>query len=95
MSAATRRLEERYYSAFVGGLDEGAYFFGLQGFNQSQDGFVGLVAFLDNQNVCIIVLDDFGGAVFDGESVLNLQACIDGVVAVDNCDVNGAEGSGS
>ena len=80
-------LEYGHHSTAIGVVDVITDGVGLQSLDQCLDGFVLLVSFLDSDHVHISgsSIAVFG---FHGQSVSDLQTSIDGIVAVDDSQVN-------
>lgn len=89
-----RTLEHRLHSAGIGLVNERLDLVAAQGLCQSLDGGVALPALLDGQHIDI---SGAGGALggLNRQGVGYLQIGLDGVVAVDDGNVQAAQGAGS
>ena len=87
------RLEHGDNGALVGLIHKGLDLVALEGLHQSLDGGIVLVALLDGQHVDV----SLGGLAvggLNGQSVGNLQAGVDGIVAVDDGHIHIAQTDG-
>ena len=89
-----RTLEHRLHGAGIGLVNERLDLVAAQGLCQSLDGGVALPALLDGQHIDI---SGAGGALggLNRQGVGHLQIGLDGVVAVDDGNVQAAQGAAS
>ena len=86
-------LERGYYGALVGVFHELLSGVALEGGKQRLCGVVVLMAFLYYQNVGVGIGGD-GVLILYGKGVLHLEACLNGVVAIDDGRVHVLKGAG-